>query len=98
MPVNRFLCWQCQNKFIGHSSVPGEHDERCPRCGAGTRGWIPTAEDKKCGTRYFDVGSGLYLRSGREYQELWAHGFLKLKTHGSDILEVCDVSDYTPTA
>lgn len=92
-----FKCWQCPMKFVGHDSMPCANDMVCPRCGAGSRAWIPTMEDKLRGTKYYDAGTGLILRSGREHQELYAHGYLKLKTHDSDILEVCDVSDYTPS-
>ena len=100
MPIRDFWykCWQCKLRFLGHSFMPCLVDEICPRCGAGCRAWQPTDEDKRIGTRYFDVGTGLYLRSGREHQDLWAHGYLKLKTHDADILEVCDPSDYTPTS
>lgn len=93
-----YKCWQCRMKFLGKSYLPCLIDEVCLRCGAGTRGWIPSVEDKRRGTLYYDVGTGLYLRSGREHQMLFAHGYYKTKTHDSEILEVCNYGDYTPTS
>ena len=100
MPAHPYdvKCWQCSNVFMGHCYLPGLEDEICPRCGAGCRGWVQTQEDKVRGTLYYDVGTGLILRSGRERQMLFAHGYYKTKTHGTEIISVDNYGDYTPTA
>ena len=92
-------CWdlRCRKEFIGHDPFPCVVDQICPRCGAGTRKWISSKEEKRNGAPYHDVGTGLVVRLGREHQMLYANGYLKLKTHDSDILEVHDISDFTPT-
>ena len=92
-----YKCWQCKFYVVGHDPLPCSVDHVCPRCGAGARTWIPTQEEKLRGASYYDVSSDLILRLGREHQQLWANGFLKLKTHDTDILEVCDISDFTPS-
>jgi len=85
-------------KFLGHGWMPCLFDEICPRCGSGCRGWLPSEEDKLRGTAYYDVGTELILRSGRERQMLFAHGFYKTRTHGTEILSVDNYGDYIPTS
>lgn len=98
MPARNYKCWQCRFIFVGHDVLACSVDQTCPRCGAGTRAWVATEEEKKIGLPYEDVGTGLVLRLGREHQMLFAHGYYKLKTHDSEILEVCNYGDYIPQA
>ena len=93
---NYYWCWQCKNKFLGHGWLPGLFDEICPRCGAGCRAWIPSEEDKLRGTYRYDVGTGLMLRTGREHQMLFAHGYYKTRTHDTEIIGVDNYGDYIP--
>jgi hypothetical protein len=92
-----YRCWQCKNEFVGYDPFPCSVDHICGRCGAGSRSWVPSEEEKLNGTAYWDVGTATVVRLGREHQMLYASGYLKLKTHDKDILEVHDITDFTPS-
>lgn len=96
MAIRNYECWKCHFDFHAHDTLPCSVDHKCPRCGVGVRKWIPSKEDKIKGTYRYDPSSSLVLRTGREKQQLFVHGYYQAIQRNGEIIDVEVLDAYTP--